>query len=343
MPFARGGGAVRDPPATLPAVRFRGLALALLVVVVAACKVDTTADVVIRQDGSGTVGVTVDLDAEAVTALGGVETVRTADLEAAGWTVAPPASLDGGGMTLSATKPFAGPGELAAIFQEINGPGGPFLQPRFERERSTFRNRFHFEATVDLTAPLAALDDPQLRDLLAQNGADVDALRAQSGPNLSQAVSAHLVVTMPGADSRRWDATANQRVEADVSTSSTRNAQVTKALVAAVLAVIALGVLLTGGLRALWGRVRGRWVPEPVAEGHPDAGWYADEWDDGMIDPGLAPPEWQRDWQPEPQPGWPPDRQPGWPPDGPSDEPAPDAAPPPGWDPYGSEPDPRRG
>jgi hypothetical protein len=296
-------------------VRLRGLAAALLVVALAACKVDATTDVVIRQDGSGTVGVTVDLDAEAVTALGGVETLRTADLAQAGWQVAPPAASGDGGTTLSATKAFGGPGELAAIFQEINGPGGPFLQPRYERERSTFRNRYHFEATVDLTAPLAALDDPQLRDLLTQNGADVDRLRSQYAGSVGQAVTAHLVVTMPGADSRSWDAAASQRVEADVSTSSTRNAQVTKALVAAVLALLALGVGLTGGVRALWGRVRGRLAQAgPVADPESEL-WYDDEWQPGLDEP--------------------PDVY------GPEDElegPAP-----PGWDPYGSEPDPRRG
>ncbi len=294
-------------------MRLRGLAAALLVLVLAACKVDTTTDVVIRQDGSGTVGVHVDLDGEAVTALGGVDTLRTGDLEAAGWKVAAPAPTEGGGLNLSATKPFAGPGELAAIFQEINGPGGPFLQPRFTRERSTFRNRYHFEATVDLTAPVAALDDPQLHDLLSQNGADVDRLKTQFGANLSQAVTAHLVVTMPGADSRSWDAVANQRVEADVSTSATRNAQVTKALVAAALALVALGVGVTGGLRALWGRVRGRVARSgPVAD--PAAEQWYDEWDEDVIDPGLAPSDWGEE------------------------VPAP-----PGWDPYGSEPDPRRG
>jgi hypothetical protein len=282
-------------------VRLRGLAAALLFavlgLVLASCKVDTTTDVVIRQDGSGTVGVKVELDAEAVAALGGVGTLRTADVAAAGWQVDPPASTEGGGVTLSATKAFGGPGELAAIFQEINGPGGPFLQPRYSRERSTFRNRYHFEAIVDLTAPVAALDDPQLRDLLTRSGADVDRLRSQFGANVAQSVTAHLVVTMPGADSRSWDAVPNQRVEADVSTSATRNAQVTKALVAAALAVVALGVGLTGGLRALWGRVRGR-----LAQGGPVADpaavpWYEEQWDEGygdegLIDPGLAPSDW---------------------------------------------------
>jgi hypothetical protein len=120
---------------------------------------------------------------------------------------------------------------------------------------------------------------------------------------------------MPGADSRSWDAAASQRVEADVSTTATRNAQVTKALVAAALAVVALGVALTGGLRALWGRVRGRLAQGgPVPEGGP-GDRYDERWpDDGVIDPGLRPAEW--------------DDQP---------------APPPDWDPYGSEPDPRRG
>jgi hypothetical protein len=301
----------------LPPVRLRGLAAALLVLVLAACKVDTTTDVVIRQDGSGTVGVTVDLDQEAVAALGGVDDLRTADLDAAGWKVAPPAPDGDGGMTLSATKPFAGPGELAAIFQEINGPGGPFLQPQFARERSTFRNRYHFEATVDLQAPLAALDDPQLRDLLTQNGADVDQLRSQFGNNVAQSVTAHLVVTMPGADSRSWDVAAGQRAEADVSTSATRNAQVTKVLVAAALAAIALAVALTGGLRALWGRVRGRLARAGPVTDPEVATRYEDEWaDPGVIDPGLGPPAWDDDEA---------------------------EAPPAGWDPYGSEPDPRRG
>jgi hypothetical protein len=318
-------------------VRLRGLAAAFLVLVLAGtlagCKVDTTTDVVIRQDGSGTVGVTVDLDAEALGAIGGVDTLRTGDLERAGWQVAPPAPQPDGGVTVSATKPFAGPGELAAIFQEINGPGGPFLQPRYERERSTFRNRYHFEAVVDLTAPLAALDDPQLRDLLTANGADVDRLRNDYAAKLPDAVTAHLVVTMPGADSRSWDIAARQRVEADVSTSSTRNAQVTKVLVAAVLALLGLGVVITGGVRALWGRVRGRLaragpVPDPESEY-----WYDDEYQPGLDDAYVPPgayDAYEGSGAPEDAPAAEAEERPQQPV-------------PPGWDPYGSEPDPRRG
>jgi hypothetical protein len=302
----------------LPAVRLRCLAAALVLATLAACRVDTTADIVIREDGSGTVEVSVALDAEAVAALGGVERVRTADLEQAGWQVSAPAPIDDGGMLLSATKSFAGPSELATVFQEINGPGGPFLQPTYERSRSMFRNRYDFEAVVDLTAPVAALDDPQLRDLLTANGADVDLLRSQFGDNLGQAVSAHLVVSMPGEDGKRWDATANQRVEAEVSTSTTRNGQVTKVLVAAALAGLAIAVALTGGVRALYHRVRRRIaqsgpVPDPEA-----AGWY-EEWDPGLDDPYAA---YRDDEALEP--------------------PAEVTAPPPGWDPYGSQPDPRR-
>jgi hypothetical protein len=323
----------------LPPVRLRARAAALLVLVLAfalaGCKVDTTTDVVIRQDGSGTVGVTVDLDAEAVQAIGGVDTLRTADLERAGWQVAPTAAQAGGGVTVSATKRFAGPGELSAIFEEINGPGGPFLQPRYERQRSTFRNRYHFHATIDLTAPLAALDDPKLRDLLTANGADVDRLRSDYATKLPDAVTAHLVVTMPGSGSRSWDAAARQRVEADVSTSSTRNAQVTKVLVAAVLALIGLGVAVTGGVRALWGRLRGRLaragpVPDPDA-----AAWYEDEWQPGLDDAYGA-------YGPY-GPYGPYGGAHGAPEDGEDAEERPPEPVPPGWDPYGSDPDPRRG
>src|SRR5690606_20288209 len=106
--------------------RARLLVLLLVVLVCAgACQADVTVAVDADEDGSGTVGVEVVLDAEAVERLGGVESVETADLVDAGWTVDEPSALDGGAVRLTASKTFADPAELAVVLGEISGPSGP--------------------------------------------------------------------------------------------------------------------------------------------------------------------------------------------------------------------------
>ena len=92
----------------------------------AACKVDTTVDVVVQPDGSGTITLTATADAELVEKAPGLaDDLRFDDVEAAGWTVEGPTVLDDGGLQVVVTHPFATVEEATALLQSLNGPDGP--------------------------------------------------------------------------------------------------------------------------------------------------------------------------------------------------------------------------
>ncbi|MCH1434764.1 MAG: hypothetical protein L7U56_03755, partial [Acidimicrobiales bacterium] len=82
--------------------RARAVVVGLLVLLVAsACRVDTTVDIKVEDDGSGLVTIAIDADLEAVNLL--VEDpadLRFSDLEAAGWDLDGP-EVDDGGITLT--------------------------------------------------------------------------------------------------------------------------------------------------------------------------------------------------------------------------------------------------
>ena len=87
------------------------LAALLLAVLFAGCKVDTTVNVVVKENGSGEVRVRAVLDAAAVAAAesnGGKldDRVRLGDLTSAGWKVASWARALDGTATLLLVKPF---------------------------------------------------------------------------------------------------------------------------------------------------------------------------------------------------------------------------------------------
>jgi len=102
----------------------------LLVLVAAlaltACKVDTSVDVVVQPDGSGTITLTAVADAELVAKAPGLaEDLRFDDVEAAGWTVEGPTVTDDGGLQVVVSHPFATVQEATALLQSLNGPDGP--------------------------------------------------------------------------------------------------------------------------------------------------------------------------------------------------------------------------
>ena len=104
----------------------RALLLVLCALFLVACRVDTKVAVTVNEDGSGLVGVTVHFDADAASRVPDLASgLRTADLAAAGWQVAPP-TTDDTGVTIIATKTFGAADQLPAVLGEITGPDGYF-------------------------------------------------------------------------------------------------------------------------------------------------------------------------------------------------------------------------
>lgn len=177
----------------------RALLFVVCVLVLAACQVDTKVAVVVRDDGSGTVAVTVHFDADAASRVPDLTSgLRTADLVAAGWQLAPP-NNDTTGVTYVATKPFASSAELPAVLAELTGPDGYFRDIGLSRTHSFGETTWTFTGTADLSKGIAVFSDAPLAALLGGQafGRDQAALEKELGAPLTSLVSGELSLTMP--------------------------------------------------------------------------------------------------------------------------------------------------
>lgn len=194
--------------------RLRRLAPLLGVALAAAgCQVRTEVVVSAAEDGSGSVDVVVDLDADAVervpdadrdgerTADDVAALVRVDDLESAGWRVRPPATTDGGGVRLAATKPFGTAEEAGTVLAELAGADGPLRDLRIERSTGVAETRLTFSGTADLSGGLEAFGDPALAAALDGEplGEDQAAIEQQLGVPLSDAFRLVVRADLPGS------------------------------------------------------------------------------------------------------------------------------------------------
>ncbi len=143
-----------------------------------------------RHNGGGTVSVAVKLDHGAVQAaeIGGGKLegrVRLADLPAAGWKVMPWVRDRTGGATLTVSKVFSRPAEVAAIIGEISGPKGPLQHFTASRTASTFTTHWRVNGTVDLRAAQVGIaDDPQLVANLTAERVDIPGIESRVDASL---------------------------------------------------------------------------------------------------------------------------------------------------------------
>jgi hypothetical protein len=127
--------------------------LALVAVVVTgACEARAQVGVAVREDGSGTVTVTVRLDDEAARRLGDPATALSVDdLRQAGWQVEDPAPGDGGGLVLRVRRPFAGPADLPRVLDEVGGTDGVFRDVQLSLRDGFASTEYEFSAGVELS------------------------------------------------------------------------------------------------------------------------------------------------------------------------------------------------
>jgi hypothetical protein len=154
--------------------------------------------VTVEADGSGTVAVTVDVDAEVVAQIVDLPgRLRTDDLAAAGWTVAEPEPLEGGGLRFSATKDVPSAEQFGAVLAEVH----PALFPASELElRRTFgTSRYLWTSTIDRTITVDAFGDESVAPLLDGFlfGVAPDELVNRAGGPLEDAVTVAMTVTLP--------------------------------------------------------------------------------------------------------------------------------------------------
>ena len=142
----------------LPAVIAAGL-----VVLLSACKVDTTVTVEVKPDGSGTITVTAVADADVVEQAPGLaEDLRFDDAIAAGWEVEGPTATDDGGLTVTVRHDFASVEEATALLQSINGADGPLHDVTLTRVVGDDEVVTSLDGTVRVDGGINAFADPEL-------------------------------------------------------------------------------------------------------------------------------------------------------------------------------------
>jgi hypothetical protein len=242
--------------------------VALLAGLVSACSVDTTVEVVVREDGSGVVRVEVVADAEAVRAVeaGGATidaAVRLTDLEDGGWRVGTWERAEDGSASLLLTHPFDNVAEVAGIFEQASGAGGPLHDVQASRERGLLATEYTVRGEADLAnVETGVAGDQELVESLAAQGVDVTVIDQQLLASLQSSFSLELVVKLPGEQPVTITATPGEVTPIDVSASVRDTQRVIFLIAAAGFALLAVVMWIRGGRRRRR-RGRGRGRPSP--------------------------------------------------------------------------------
>lgn len=161
------------------------------------CRVDFRLDVDARDDGSGTITVTADLDNQAVALVPGLaEDLRLDDLLASGWQVEGPTQINNGGLRVRLTYDFESPAEANAALAQINGANGPLLAPSLKRTVSGREVATTFDATLQFVGGIEAFSDAELSSLIGR--APWSSTAEKLGVDPMQSVSFTLVARLPG-------------------------------------------------------------------------------------------------------------------------------------------------
>jgi hypothetical protein len=191
--------------------------IVVLVMLLAACRVDTTVDITMGEDGSGHITVTAVADADVVNQAPGLaEDLRFDDAKAAGWTVSEPSSTSDGGLRVELTHTFSNPEEATALLQSINGAGGPLHNVEVTRQVDDGGTTVNIKGSLRIDG-LAAFADP---DVLAAVGATPYAeqvVASTAGPNdaVHVTVQAHLPGKLTSATGTVADGTVSWLVPLD--------------------------------------------------------------------------------------------------------------------------------
>lgn len=157
--------------------RVRVLLLGVLFLLASACRIDATVEIAVDDDGSGVVTVLVEADAETLARIPDAPaSLALGDLEDAGWTIDESDSDAGGGLRVTASKPFANADDLDDVLAEVAGPEVIFQNIDLSTDHSFDRiglgpatTRYELTGTVDPTPDIAEFAD----DLLPA-GIDLD-------------------------------------------------------------------------------------------------------------------------------------------------------------------------
>lgn len=168
-----------------------------LTALLSACRVDTTVDLRVEADGSGTVTVTAIADSAVVEAAPGLaDDLRFDDAVAAGWQVLGPSVTDDGGLKVEISHPFQTVEQANALLASVSGANGPLHEVAVTRSATDTLVTTGLTGALRIDGGLSAFADP---DLLAAVGATpyADAIAAaQLQP--AQAATVTVRVALPG-------------------------------------------------------------------------------------------------------------------------------------------------
>lgn len=168
-----------------------------LTALLSACRVDTTVDLRVEADGSGTLTVTAVADGAVVEAAPGLaDDLRFDDAVAAGWQVTGPSLTDDGGLKVEVSHPFQTVEQATALLASVSGANGPLHDLALTRAVTAESVVTGLTGTLRVDGGLSAFADP---DLLAAVGATPysDAITA-AGLQPAQAATVTVRVALPG-------------------------------------------------------------------------------------------------------------------------------------------------
>ncbi len=181
----------------------RLLSAALCVVLLSACNVRVTANILLRPDGSGKIQVKVDLDEEATTLAkrdaGSLQNaVLTSDLQAAGWKVGSWEERDGAA-SLTLERSTSSPSELQAAIEDLaGGTNGVAKNVNVKIDSGLFQS----DAAVDFDLDLKSLklDDPEALSKLQPFGVDAAAITELADRRATNNLEVKIVTDLPVSD-----------------------------------------------------------------------------------------------------------------------------------------------
>lgn len=158
------------------------------------CQLDVVADVVVNPDGTGTITVTAEADAELVGEVPTiVEELVLDDIAAAGWTIEGPTATDAGGLLITLSHPFEGKDEATNLLRSL---GPPFNDPTLGRGQDGDSATNLVRANLGLPDGFATFADDDL--VSAVGGVPFEARIAEAGADPASSFSAVLNVRLPG-------------------------------------------------------------------------------------------------------------------------------------------------
>ncbi len=168
-----------------------------MLLVLTGCRVDMYIDVTADDSGAGTISVTVDIDAEAVTLVPGLAAdLRLDDLIVGGWTVEGPTQVNSGGLRVVLRYPFESPAEANMALSQISGANGPLLNAAVKRTVDGRTVNTTLDATLQLVGGVEAFSDADLSNLI---GATPWRSTAEKlGVDLNSSFSLTLSANLPG-------------------------------------------------------------------------------------------------------------------------------------------------